>query len=192
MSQEYLEWYELPAKRWKSDPKSYWEKDSQRQKLYDAESSAKVWDSDLAKNFSSIEEIQKFVNKLISSAWFKKRFGQTSIAVKSKAGFGADACGKTTGLIRFSLYSRSMLTVLHEVAHIIKKSGAGGSHGRFFARTLLELVEHIVGIEAARMLKKKFKQERVKYLPRRELSAETREKMRQNFINNVLKQKVEV
>jgi len=173
---------------------SVWENDTQRQKLYDAEQHAGVrirTELDEIEVLSSIENIQKFVNKLTVSAWFRKRFGQHFITVKSKRGYGASAqlCSNT---IRFSKYSRSMIIVLHEIAHIVKKPGAGGAHGRFFARTLIELVEHVVGKGAAKILKEHFKEGRVKYLPKRELSEETREKLRQGFITRVLKQKVEV
>lgn len=191
VNQKQVPWYELPEKRWRNNPNQLFENDSQRQKLYDAESLAKIHYKPLAKTFSSLEEIQKFINKLTAEAWFRKRFGQYSITVKGKKGYGASA-RRADNTVWFSNYSRSIFAVLHEVAHIAKKRFAGAAHGRFFARTVLELVEHVIGVEAAKILRDIYKKGRVKYLPKRELSEEAREKLRQNFINNVLKQKVEV
>jgi len=194
MNQKAIAWYELPPERWRNNSDQYLENDSQRQKVYDVEYAAGGTIQitlDGNKLFSSLEEIQKFVDKLTASSWFIKRFGQHSIKVENKTGRGAHAqiCSST---IRFSKHSRRMMIVLHEVAHIAKKLGAGSHHGRFFARTFLELVEHIIGKEAAKILKGAFKKGRVKYLPKRQLSEETREKLRQGFIDRVLKQKVEV
>ncbi len=190
MSQKYPEWYELPAERWRNSPNSFCERDSQRQKLYDAQFFARCSCNSLCEDFSSLRKIQEFVDSLIVSIWFRKRFGyQPLIIVKSKRGYGADT-HRGSSTIRFSKSWRNMLTVLHEVAHIVRKPGTGSNHGRFFARTLLELVNHVVGEEAAKILKKEFKSGRVKYLPKRELSEETREKLRQGFINRILKQKI--
>lgn len=199
MSQKYPEWYELPAKRWRNNPDKLFENDSQRQKLYDAEHYVtQVIEKLEAKSaypfeFNSIEEVQKFVNKLTSSVWFRKRWGNHQIRVYNTSGTWAR--GNSFGYIKLPFrnrWSRSILVILHEISHCIRKHGSGTDHGRFFARTLLELVEHVVGKRAAKILKEAFKRGRVKYLPKRELSEETREKLRQNFINNVLKQKVGV
>lgn len=187
MNQKKLSWYELPPERWRNNnTRIYWERDSQRQKLYDAQSIAKCRCKSLGRQIPSIKVIQIYVDWLTSEAWFIKRFGTNEIEVKEKRGTGADACWK---VIRFSKDSRSLLTILHEVAHVVHKSGYGSSHGRFFARTLLELVEHKIGREAAKALKKAFKKYGVKYLPKRELTKETREKLRQGFVDRVLKQK---
>lgn len=186
--QKYPVWYKIPAERWKHDPDGICERDSQRQKIYDASDYARRAISDLSNNFSSLADIQSFTNVLTSTIWFRKRFGVHAITVTTRH---VDAsANRWSSTIRFSKDWRNMLTVLHEIAHIARHSGTGAAHGRFFARTLIALVDHVVGKEAAEVLKTEFKKERVKYLPRRVLSKETKEKMRQNFINNVLKQKV--
>jgi len=193
MSQEYIPWYELPAKRWKNNPDQLFENDSQRQKLYDAENFARHQLDKGAFEFSSIEEVQKFTDKLTSSAWFKRRWGNHKIRVYNETR-GTWARGNSRGFIRLPFrndWCHNIIVILHELSHVVRKHDSGGWHGRFFARTLLELVEHVVGYEAAKILKESFRRGRVKYLPKRELSEETREKLRQNFITNVLKQKVE-
>ena len=187
MSKQYPEWYELPSERWRNNDDQWLEQDSQKQKLYDAEASAFVWDAAFQKRFSSIEEIQKYIDKFTRSAWFRKRFGQHSILVKCRKGYGASA-RRMDSTVRFSEHCWNMISVLHEVAHIVKEPGAGSAHGRYYARTLLEFVNHVCGKEAADTLKKEFKKYRVKYLPKRVVSEEAREKLRQNFAKNVLKQ----
>ena len=191
MSTQYPEWYKLPSERWRNNNYQWHERDSQRQKLYDAEASAFAITPPFQKVFSSLEEIQKYIDKFTKSAWFRKRFGQHSITVKGKKGYGASA-RRMDSTVRFSESCWNIISVLHEVAHIVKDYGYGGSHGRYYARTLLEFVDHECGKEAANTLKTKFKLCRVKYLPKRVVSDEAREKLRQNFINNVLKQKVVV
>ncbi len=189
-TKKYPVWYKIPHKRWKHNPTGFCERDLQRQKIYNASDYARGSNPDLRKNFIMLCDIQKFTNALTSTAWYRKRFGVQQLKVGAcRTDASARRCDS---IIRFSETWRSMLTVLHEIAHIARHSGTGAAHGRFFARTLLALVEHVVGKEAADVLKKEFKRERVKYLPRRVLSKETKEKMRQNFINKVLKQKVGV
>lgn len=184
-------WYQLPAERWRHHSKDerWWERDSQKQKLYDTESTVRWKCEALDRKLPSIEAIQRYVNHLTSEPWFLKCFGKYTIKVKNKSGSGADASYKT---IRFSKWSRSIFVVLHEVAHVLHKPGYGSSHGRFYARTLIALVEHKIGNEAAKILKAEFRKGRVKYLPKRVLTDEAREKLRQSFKTRVLKQKVEV
>ena len=72
MSTKNPEWYELPKKQWiklrEDGYTSY--RDSQKQKLYDAENSFKscCFNGENTK-FFSIEEISQYVNKLVKSAW---------------------------------------------------------------------------------------------------------------------------
>lgn len=62
-NQKQLAWYELPPKRWRRDPRPghHSFRDSQKQKLYDAESIARhlMEKQNLNPSFSSIEEMQK-------------------------------------------------------------------------------------------------------------------------------------
>lgn len=195
MNRKNLAWFELPPERWRDN---LYMVDSQKQKLYDAESMAKfriVNDLTTVKIkyvlFYSIEEIQRFVDKLASSAWFKRRWGSLKITVKEKNGHTATA---NYSVIKLPRWAWNAVVVLHEVAHTAKKrnQGGGSGHGRYFARTFLELTEHVLGKDTAKVLKEEFKRHNVKYLPKRDLSEETREKLRQNFINKVVKSKERV
>lgn len=206
MAKKCLAWYELPETRWRNNSKRYWERDSQRQKLYDAEQHAK-WKivegyagNEINREFNSLEEIQTFVNMFTRTKWFIERFDwrgkdnpepeDCDIIIKDKPkGGGADA-HYWSRTIRISSASMHMLVVLHEIAHIVKKRGAGSAHGRYFARTMLDMVECVIGKKSARILKEAFKKYRVKYLPKRELSDETKEKLRKGFKRNVLNHKL--
>lgn len=204
MAKKCLAWYELPAERWKNNKeRKYWERDSQRQKLYDAEQHAK-WKimegeagSEVNREFDSLEEIQTFVDMLTKTKWFIERFSWRGkdnpepeacvIIVKDKPrGGGADA-HYWSRTIRISLASRHMMVVLHEIAHVVSSSAYGASHGRFFARIMLDMVECVIGKKSAKILKEAFKKYRVKYLPKRELSEETRKKLSQSFKKKVLR-----
>jgi len=190
--QKQLPWYELPPKRWRNNPECRSFRDSQKQKLYDAETITRrlMEKQNLNPSFSSIEEIQKFIDKLISSAWFKKRFGDNVVCKVINARENQRTAYARFHNISLPHWAWNKVVVLHELSHIVSRHYEG-SHGRFFARAFLEIVRHVLGQEAAWILKKYYKKGKVKYLPKRELSEETREKLRQGFINRVLKQKVE-
>lgn len=184
MSHKYLEWFQLPRNRWIKD--TPFERDSQKQKLYDAEGMTKwkINPQNLNPRFNSIEEIQRFVNKLTSSAWFKRRWGDRNIiVVELNRGYTAYARFSSIHLPRWAWNST---VVLHEVAHIATGHNRGPSHGRFFARTFLELVGHILGPEVRKILKEEYKKYRVKYVPNYQLTDEDRQARKERFINNVL------
>ena len=190
MSEKYLQWYEIPEKRWRNDPESGYRsfRDSQRQKLYNAESCArgKMQILKLNPSFPSIEEIQKFVNKLISSTWFIKRFGDNVVCKVIHAKPNQQNAYAKFLHISLPCWAWNKIVVLHELIHIITK-GYEGAHGRFFARALLELTEHILGHEARVILKKEYKRYNVKHTPKKQLTDEDRKARRERFIKNVLK-----
>ena len=90
MNQKQIPWYELPPKRWRNKSDQYLEQDSQRQKLYDAETYAikrmQLEFEEGIKEFSSLEEIQKFVDKLTTSAWFRRRWVHYKVVVWNTRG----------------------------------------------------------------------------------------------------------
>lgn len=184
MSQKYPEWYELPRERWRINPDIPWERDSQRQKVYNAEDYTKYRiNSELKSNlyiFSSIEEVQRFVDKLTASAWIRKRYGLHKIVVKNTGGTWAR--GGLSGCIRLPFrnkWSHNIMVILHELSHCIGKRGIGACHGRFFARSFLELVGHVLGSGARKILKEEFKNHRVKYTPRKQFSPEAQKALKE-------------
>lgn len=174
MAKKCLAWYELPKERWRNTKRKYRERDSQRQKLYNAEQYAK-WKimegqagTEINREFNSLEEIKTFVDMFTKTKWFIERFNwqgkgngeDCDVILKDKPhGGGADA-HYYTRTVRISLASRHMLVVLHELAHIIQPRGYGGAHGRWFARAFLEMVACVIGKKSAKILKNEFKKER--------------------------------
>lgn len=172
---EDLRWYKLQAGRWKErgnkgDP--IW-RDSQRQKVYDAERYLRNHckneglRSQINRNteFSSIKEIERYIDKLLKSAWFIRRWGKrenpTIVEIQGHTATAWSAQNK----IDLPRWGWNKVVVLHELAHIVHMFGSGTSHGRYFCRTLLELIEHELGLEARRFLKKRYTTTRVKSTP---------------------------
>lgn len=65
------QWYKLPAKRWQEhngEGDHSW-RDSQKQKLYDAEQILRYHFKEINTEFKSIKEIEYYVGQLLKSAW---------------------------------------------------------------------------------------------------------------------------
>jgi putative metallohydrolase (TIGR04338 family) len=190
MSEKNPQWYELPRERWQADPRRKSYRDSQKQKLYDAESVAKFHLNDIRTKFSSIEEIQKFVNELLSSAWIKKRFGDNKCEVRAARKNQHDAYARMS-YISLPKWAWTKMVVLHEVTHILTRYYEG-SHGRYFARAFLEIIEHVLGHAARIVLKKQYRVYNVKHNPNKLITEADRKARSDRFKQNVLKQKVTV
>jgi len=197
MSEKYLNWYELDEKRWRNDPRPghFSFRDSQRQRLYDAEKPAHylMEEQNLNPSFSSIEEIQQFVDKLISSAWLKKRFKYTDgwkiNIVKGRCNSNSAYVQYMTNSITLPMWAWNKMIILHELSHFIARKYEG-AHGRFFARAYLELIGHVLGPDARKILKEQYRKHGVKYTPKKQLTEKDRQARRERFIQNVLKQEI--
>jgi hypothetical protein len=170
-------------------------RDTQRAKLYRAEHASGL----RGEVFPSLMHVTDYVNRLRTSAWFKRTFGAHYIRVgDGRGGVNARAVGRST--IQLPLWARHEFTVLHEIAHLVRpvegwaKGTAGLSitrggveylgrpaeethawHGPQFAHTFLMLVRHKMGTEAERTLKAAFREHGVRYkAPRAPLSDERR------------------
>ncbi len=200
MSAKYPEWYELPKERWQETSiqsvqewnyHSGWMatgetrrerswRDSQRQKLYDAENMAIVrYSRDKIKTFSSLNAIDKYVRALLESKWIVRRFGKQPLPkIVSTSNRCAYSCIATRRL-NFPEWSRNEVVILHEVSHWVHLYGYGTAHGRFFARTFLELTGYMIGAKFRTLLKQAYQQHGVKSTPYPAYSEETLEKKRQ-------------
>ena len=153
-----LKWYELPAKRWAERDNEGWHifRDSQRQKVYNSERQLRDYFADKNTKFYSIKEIDHYVGKLLKSAWFIRRWGKrekpTIIEIEGTTAWG----WKMQNKMALPRWAWNKVVVLHELSHVIRVDNSGTSHGRYFCRTLLELIGHELGIEAGRCLKKRF------------------------------------
>jgi putative metallohydrolase (TIGR04338 family) len=144
-------------------------RDSQRAKVYAAERTIRP----LGRSFSSIEEIQGYVDRLVGSAWFRRRWGKRRITVeRGRAGSSAMAVSGPS-VIQMPEWSWCEPVVLHEVAHLCtdRQHTEGfqrvAAHGREYAAILLILVRRQMGDDAWRMLKLSFVKYKVKHTAKR-------------------------
>jgi putative metallohydrolase (TIGR04338 family) len=175
-----MEWYQQPNWKWREDRNSealdfagYCERDNQRQRCYNAEDRAGF--KHLGRNFTSIEQIQQYIDDLCATAWFAKRFG-TGWMIEAKdfaqgSGRWAYGCYRKDkrGYIKVpnTPWAYSEWLVLHELAHAITPSDTGGRHGRFWARAYLEMVRYRMGLKAYELLKASYKKHNVRSSPKR-------------------------
>lgn len=150
-------------------------RDSQRQKVYDAENEAI---RHTGRSFGSIEEIQSYVDRLVGSAWWGRRYSDRRIVVQSKH-HGTATANYTGSRINLPRWAWTEDVVLHEIAHIATNRQWGTqipAHGRHFAKVYLELVRHKMGKDAGARLKAAFAKHKVKHsLPRKPMTDEQRE-----------------
>lgn len=138
-------------------------RDSERLKTYRAE-----WAFGSAngqgKEFSTIEEVQKFVEKVCKSKTWAKLWEENDrwekwrkvVPVKQKmTGHGRRTAAFTNGksITVDPLCGMNEYTMLHELAHCLGHM----HHGRSFRRDLLKLVSRFMGRDAATALKGEFK-----------------------------------
>lgn len=149
-------------------------RDSQRQKVYDAEQVIRR----KGRTFTSVEEMQGYIDHLMGSAWFRRRWSIKNVTVKrGREGTSAWANGLRR-LINMPTWAWTEDVLLHELSHILTDTHEGkvAPHGREFARIYLELVRHKMGKEHGDALRDSFRQHRVKFTkPRAPMTPEQRE-----------------
>jgi putative metallohydrolase (TIGR04338 family) len=133
-------------------------RDSQRQKLYDAEDV-------LARSpdYQTVEECQAFIDGVLRSRWFQSRWGQRRIFVGPGRG-QRRAIAFSTRLVQLEMpkWSRQRQVLLHELAHCLIPDNLA-AHGREFAGVYLFLVRQVMGDEAWATLQSSFRAHRVHY-----------------------------
>lgn len=167
-------------------------RDSQRGKVYKAE---RVIRTANAQKFESIEEIQKYCDRITRSAHWRKlfeangRFMMEGRYVVVSPKHHGRATGGDSWKIKYRSKRRKMTpiggielpkwawnvpVVLHELAHV----AASGKHGRMFARTYLALVRRWMGKDAGKLLLASFRKHRVRYMNKRKLTEAQRSALR--------------
>ena len=191
-------WWEREFKEWQNHADKEDTTDFQRKKLYRSEWAVVAELKDRTPIFESLRDVEKFVKRVTSYAWFIRRFGTCTIEVRPRrdgtwaSGWCSGLSSKhiRTGYIKIPKSMWRMDTILHEITHAVLPSRVGAAHGRLFARAVLEMyrlaLPKDLGKEYHDKMKAQFKKNNVKFNPRRQLSDETRQKLRDNFINNAL------
>lgn len=172
-------------------------RDSQRQRLYDAEEELECHQTEhintaneTPANGMTLQEIERFVDKAIRSAWFRRRWRLSTTfrigdgrgarrATYQHAGRWYQKNGATSyemeqvdmpDTLKFPKWARQEIIVIHELAHWCvhgryrpPHSEEVASHGREYANIFLELVGHFMGSEVRAELVDAFKRHRVKW-----------------------------
>lgn len=168
------------------------ERDSQRQKLYDAETAASfaLWDR---KNppLPTVEDIAVYVQGLLLNRRVRAAFpfvaSWSMKFIKVKDGRGRTSACAGASEMSFPVGSRNPEMVIHEFAHLVHhyekfslssefrpRKGYFAAHGWRFAMIELELVRIVFGKARYDQLKAAFKKGRVRHRPPRVLSPEQR------------------
>jgi putative metallohydrolase (TIGR04338 family) len=154
-------------------------RDSQRQKVYDAEGAAFAG---APVDLPEMADLERYVNFVCSLKRVKASFPKlVDWPIYIGDGRARRKAGGWRQGILMPRWSRKRWVVLHELSHVIvdrvhsHRRAAG--HGWEFASTYLLLVRHVMGVAVHDRLKAEFKARRVRYKAPRQrapLSAERR------------------
>lgn len=190
---DYVDRYLHRRKPVQSKPKRL--RDSQRSKVYAAERVAfpGFGGTGSEARFRAVADIEAYLDKIISSAWWRRRYPKVrTVQIKdgrgttfARGGYNPDG----TGTLNLPMWARNEPVILHELAHVATDSihGPRGTppHGREFCSTFLGLVRWQMGEQAWRALKDAFREGKVKHTlaPRtREMTDEQREAARERLM----------
>ncbi|MEV6556737.1 TIGR04338 family metallohydrolase [Nocardia sp. NPDC051756] len=156
-------------------------RDTQRAKVYDAEQlvrgmfdradehgsrTVELYGSHLTlpieRRFASVESVQNYADKVLALNWVRGQWDRagTAVRVRSRAGTAAAHYEAEDAVLAVPLHTGSRawalreLVILHELAHHLESNvGAVAPHGPEFCTRYLELVDGIIGPEAALVLR---------------------------------------
>lgn len=149
----------------------YRERDSQRSKLYRAESLAKI----RGQEFPEVVDVEAYLTKCFSHRWFHRHYPEIRFFDvrdgRRRRAAGGRGVGATCRLW-LPRWARSEGVILHELAHGVaditcdyQNNDDMAPHGWQFAEIFLDLVRHFMGAAAGERLRKSFRANRVRYYP---------------------------
>ena len=137
------------------------DRDNQRTRLYKAESVIRKSQSDKYAKYldGSIPSCQEYVNALLKTAWFSRRWMVKYVHVKSGKGARGGINGMSLGK-----WARCEAVILHELAHnlVPRSCPTASAHGPEFAGVFHYLVQQVMSKEEALKLKASFKENKVR------------------------------
>lgn len=154
-------------------------RDSQRARVYKAERAA-GFDA-MGQEFQTVEECQKFVNKVTGSAFWRTVYAgptglflsEGKVLVQGRNVVVKDGRGSPHGRagryeIDLPRWSRNRWVILHELAHVARPTAREGAaaHGREFCSIYLKLVKRFIGEAQAIALRQQFVAHHVRFVPR--------------------------
>ncbi|MFI8971598.1 TIGR04338 family metallohydrolase [Nocardia asteroides] len=158
-------------------------RDSQRAKVYDAEQlvrgvfdraqefghrTVEVYGSQLTlpveRRFASVESVQTYVDRVLALNWVRAQWDRAGVPVRVRARAGAAAAHYEpaeavlavplhTGATAWALRE---LVILHELAHHLAPVPDEAAHGPEFCTRYAELVDGVIGPEAALLIRASF------------------------------------
>ncbi|MFI9507109.1 TIGR04338 family metallohydrolase [Nocardia sp. NPDC052566] len=156
-------------------------RDGQRAKVYDAEQlvrgvfdradehgnrTVELYGSQLTlpieRRFASVASVQSYADKVLALNWVRAQWDRAStpVRVRSRAGASAAHYESADAVLAVPLHAGGTawalreLVVLHELTHHFEPTpGAVAPHGPEFCSRYLELVDGIIGPEAALLLR---------------------------------------
>ncbi|WP_167478745.1 TIGR04338 family metallohydrolase [Nocardia arthritidis] len=156
-------------------------RDAQRAKVYDAEQlvrgvfdradeygnrTVELYGSQLTlpieRRFASVASVQSYADKVLALNWVRAQWERAAVTVRVRARAGATAAHYETadGVLAVPLHSGGTawalreLVVLHELTHHLEPDPAEvAPHGPEFCSRYLELVDGVIGPEAALLLR---------------------------------------
>ncbi|MGW0250296.1 TIGR04338 family metallohydrolase [Nocardia goodfellowii] len=154
-------------------------RDSQRAKVYDAEQLVRgVFDRadefgsrtvdlygsqitlPIERRFASVDSVQAYADKVLALNWVRAQWDRASVPVRVRSRAGATAAHyeAADAVLAVPLHTGGTawalreLVVLHEIAHHLG-AASEAAHGPEFCSRYLELVDGIIGPEAALLLR---------------------------------------
>jgi putative metallohydrolase (TIGR04338 family) len=143
-------------------------RETQQQKMYNAESF--LFGTAVG---TTKAEVEAYIARISNYEWFRRRWGSQRFYVETQrgagghGGYGQVCVGLNVTGMRGYEKGAQRNVVLHEMAHTLAqgKDASGDWHGRYFARTMLELVRYAIGPAEAKTLRENFKKYHVKVAP---------------------------
>ncbi|GAB2649065.1 TIGR04338 family metallohydrolase [Nocardia goodfellowii] len=154
-------------------------RDSQRAKVYDAEQLVRgVFDRadeygsrtvdlygsqitlPIERRFASVDSVQAYADKVLALNWVRAQWDRASVPVRVRSRAGATAAHyeAADAVLAVPLHTGGTawalreLVLLHEIAHHLG-AASEAAHGPEFCSRYLELVDGIIGPEAALLLR---------------------------------------
>ena len=170
------------------------ERDSQMQKLYDAEYSLIPCSEE---DNLSFEELIHKLNEVVNDSWFRKKFGRlfsdTILKVENASSRQNIAYAFGTDFLSFPPHFCNVPIILHELTHtivdrlqfVVAFNYNYTTHGRMFAFIYLELVRKFMGERSYTILKTGYKNFNVKYRNRIPQTSAKKKILRERLATNL-------
>ncbi|MCX5044937.1 TIGR04338 family metallohydrolase [Aldersonia sp. NBC_00410] len=115
----------------------------------------------IERRFASIESVQTYADKVLGLNWIRDRWPRATepVRIRARAGTAAAHYEFATATLAVPLHTRNTawalreFVVLHELAHHLDPDPDHPAHGPEFCSRYLELVDGVIGPEAALLLR---------------------------------------